>query len=116
MPGSGGCHHSWSEHQHQPQVLHASVSPELNAPIAPGGSEMGFSKQVLHPKEQPSRASLGPAQAESQPAPAAPDRQETRALLLPIHLEQREDAFAVPFRKGARVPNHWHPMAICPPS
>lgn len=50
---------------------------------------MGFSKQVLHSKEQPSRGSLGPARAESQPAPAAPDGQETQALLLPIHLGER---------------------------
>lgn len=74
MPASGGCHHRWSEHQLW--MLHASVSPEVNAPIAPGAPEMGFSQQVLHPKKQPSRGSLGPAQAESQPVPAAPDGQE----------------------------------------
>ena len=62
---------------------------------------MGFSKQVLHPKEQPSRGGLGPAQAKSRPAPAAPDGRETHALPLPIHLDEKEDAFAGPSREGA---------------
>lgn len=43
MPGNGGCHHSWPEHW---SWTHASVSPELNAPIALGASEMGYFKQV----------------------------------------------------------------------
>lgn len=114
IPGSSGCHHSWSEHE--PGAQSASVSPELNAPIAPGAPEMRFSEQVPHSKEQLSRGSLGPAWAESQPAPAAPDRQETQVLLLLIHLGKREDAFAVPYRKGAPAPKDWHPTGICPPS
>lgn len=105
IPGSGGHHHSWSKHW--PQALCTSVSPELNASIAPRAPEMGFSKLVHHPKEQPSKESL---------ALTALDGQETQDLLLPIHLGEREDASAVPSRNKTPAPNNQHPMAICLPS
>lgn len=50
---------------------------------------MAFSKQVLPSKEQVSRGSLCPIQAESEAVSEAPDGQETLALLVPVHLGER---------------------------
>lgn len=113
IPGSGGRHHSWSKHW--PQARCTSVSPELNASIAPRAPEMGFSKLVHHPKEQPSTEGFGPAWAKSQPVPTALDGQEPQDLLLPIHLGEREDASAVPSRNKTPAPTSSPWPNIYPP-
>lgn len=110
-PDSSGCHHSWFKHQFQ--ALHTSFFPELMHPLHPELLRWHFPNRYFPLKSRfLEEAFVLFKQSQRLCLRLLMDKKHKLSWFLFIW--EREDAFAVPSKKGTPGPKHQHLMAICP--